>query len=202
MLHHLGSARRWALERQSAPVTAQPDSPDSWSMSLDRRPSGYLDIDDDLMPQRRLRSDARGRPRRPTFASARTFGQQTAEATACCSGAPRPPERPDCKRTLAEAGIELLVFISGHDDVQMSVRAMKAGAVDFLAKPFRNQDLLDAVHQGIERDRARRTRDVKVAKLHERYRSLTERERDIMALVVLGHPNKQIAAELALAEVT
>jgi FixJ family two-component response regulator len=140
-----------------------------------------------------------------TFASAQDFlGSKLPDAPACLvldvhlngqSG-------PDLQRTLAESGIELpVVFISGHGNVQMSVRAMKAGAVDFLAEPFRDQDLLDAVHEGIERDRARRGRAVKLAELHARYRSLTERERDIMTLVVLGHPNKQIAAKLALAEV-
>jgi len=141
-----------------------------------------------------------------TFASAQELlGSKLPEAPACLVLDARLPGQsdPDLQRTLAESGVELpVVFISGHDDVQMSVRAMKAGAVDFLAKPFRDQDLLDAVHEGIERDRARRARAVKVAKLHERYRSLTERARDIMALVVLGHPNKQIAAELALAEAT
>ena len=141
-----------------------------------------------------------------TFASAQDFlGSKLPDAPACLvldvhlNG----QGGPDLQRIFAESGIELpVVFISGHGDVQMSVRAMKAGAVDFLAKPFRDQDLLDAVHEGIERDRARRARAVKVAELHERYRSLTERERDIMAFVVLGHPNKQIAAKLALAEVT
>jgi FixJ family two-component response regulator len=109
----------------------------------------------------------------------------------------------DLQHTLGDSGVELpVVFISGHGDAAMSVRALKAGAVDFLSKPFRDQDLLDAVHDGIERDRARRGRAAKAAELHERYRSLTERERDIMALVVAGHPNKQIAAKLGLAEVT
>jgi FixJ family two-component response regulator len=141
-----------------------------------------------------------------TFASAQDFlGSKLPDAPACLVLDARLSGQsdPDLQRTLAEAGIGLpVVFISGHDDVQMSVRAMKAGAVDFLAKPFRDQDLLDAVHQGIERDRARRTHAVKVAKLHERFRSLSEREREIMALVVLGYPNKQIAAELTLTEVT
>jgi len=140
-----------------------------------------------------------------TFASAQDFlGSKLPDAPACLvldvhlSG----QSVLDLHSTLAESGIELpVVFISGHGDVQMSVRAMKAGAVDFLAEPFRDQDLLDAVHEGIERDRARRARAVKVAELHERHRSLTERERDIMAFVVLGHPNKQIADKLALAEV-
>ena len=141
-----------------------------------------------------------------TFASAQDFlGTRLPDAPACLVLDVRLPGQSglDLHRTLAESGIELpVVFISGNGDVQISVRAMKAGAVDFLAKPFRDQDLLDAVHEGIERDRARRGRAVKVAELHERYRSLTERERDIMAFVVLGHPNKQIAAKLALAEVT
>jgi len=109
----------------------------------------------------------------------------------------------DFQRTLTESGIGLpVVFITGHGDVPMTVRAMKAGAVDFLTKPFRDQDLLDAVHAAIERDRARRHHVIGFADLEERYRSLTERERDIMALVVVGRLNKQIAAELSLAEVT
>jgi FixJ family two-component response regulator len=141
-----------------------------------------------------------------TFASAQDFlGTRLPDAPACLVLDVRLPGQSglDLHRTLAESGIELpVVFISGNGDVQISVRAMKAGAVDFLAKPFRDQDLLDAVHEGIERDRARRGRAVKAAELHERYRSLTERERDIMAFVVLGHPNKEIAAKLALAEVT
>jgi FixJ family two-component response regulator len=141
-----------------------------------------------------------------TFASAQDFlGSKLPDAPACLVLDVRLPGQSglDLHRTLAESGIELpVVFISGNGDVQISVRAMKAGAVDFIAKPFRDQDLLDAVHEGIERDRARRGRAVKAAELHERYRSLTERERAIMALVVLGHSNKQIAAKLALAEAT
>ena len=141
-----------------------------------------------------------------TFASAQDFlGTRLPDAPACLVLDVRLPGQSglDLHRTLTESGIELpVVFISGNGDVQISVGAMKAGAVDFLAKPFRDQDLLDAVHEGIERDRARRGRAVKAAEQHERYRSLSERERDIMAFVVLGHPNKQIAAKLALAEVT
>jgi FixJ family two-component response regulator len=109
----------------------------------------------------------------------------------------------DFQRTLAELGIGLpVVIISGHGDVSMSVRAMKAGAVDFLTKPFRDQDLLDAVHVAVERDRARRKQAVHTAELQQRYRGLTERERDVMVLVVLGRLNKQIGGELGLAEVT
>jgi FixJ family two-component response regulator len=109
----------------------------------------------------------------------------------------------DFHRSLADSGIDLpVVFITGHGDVPMSVQAMKAGAVDFLTKPFRDQDLLDAVQAAIKRDRVRRQRVTGVADLDERYQSLTQRERDIMALVVVGRLNKQIAAELGLAEVT
>ena len=141
-----------------------------------------------------------------TFASAQDFlGSKLPDAPACLVLDVRLPGQSglDLHRVLRESGVELpVVFISGHSDVQMSVRAMKAGAVDFLAKPFRDQDLLDAVHEGVERDRARRGRAVKAAELQERFRSLTERERQIMALVVAGHPNKQIAGNLGLAEVT
>jgi FixJ family two-component response regulator len=109
----------------------------------------------------------------------------------------------DFQRTLVELGVGLpVVMISGHADVSMSVRAMKAGAVDFLAKPFRDQDLLDAVHVAVERDRARRKQAVHTGSLQERYRTLTDRERDVMALVVLGRLNKQVGEELGLAEVT
>ena len=109
----------------------------------------------------------------------------------------------DFQRTLAASGIELpIVFISGHGDIPMTVRAMKAGAVEFLAKPFRDQDLLDAIQGGIERDRARRGDAALVAQLRELFASLTEREREIMALVVAGRQNKQIAAELGVSEVT
>ena len=96
-------------------------------------------------------------------------------------------------------GLDLpVIFITGHGDIRMSVRAMKAGAVDFLIKPFQDQDLLDAIHAAIERDRARRRHAVRIAELRERYATLTARERQIMSLVVIGRANKQIAAELDL----
>ena len=104
---------------------------------------------------------------------------------------------------LAKGGIAFpVIFITGHGDIPMSVRAMKAGAVEFLTKPFHDQDLLDAIHTAIERDRQRR-RGARIAvELQERYTTLTERERQIMALVVIGRANKQIAAELNLSEMT
>jgi FixJ family two-component response regulator len=141
-----------------------------------------------------------------TFASAREFmGSKLPDAPGCLVLDVRLPGQSglEFQRTLAESGMELpVVFITGHGDVPMSVRAMKAGAVDFLIKPFRDQDLLDAVHSAIEHDRARRQHVIGLADLEERYRALTERERDIMALVVVGRLNKQIASELGLAEVT
>ncbi len=107
------------------------------------------------------------------------------------------------QKELARVGVDLpVIFITGHGDIPMGVRAMKAGAVEFLTKPFHDQDLLDAIHVAIERDRERRREAVLVAELRERYATLTERERQIMALVVVGRANKQIAAELNLSEMT
>ena len=107
------------------------------------------------------------------------------------------------QKELAKLGVALpVIFITGHGDIPMSVRAMKAGAIEFLTKPFHDQDLLDAIHAAIERDRERRREAVLVAELQERYATLTERERQIMTLVVVGRANKQIAAELNLSEMT
>jgi FixJ family two-component response regulator len=107
------------------------------------------------------------------------------------------------QQELARLGVALpIIFITGHGDIPMSVRAMKAGAVEFLTKPFHDQELLDAIHTAIERDRERRREAVLVAELQERYVTLTERERQIMTLVVVGRANKQIAADLNLSEMT
>ena len=107
------------------------------------------------------------------------------------------------QRTLAELGIELpVIFISGYGDIPMSVKALKSGAIEFLTKPLRAQDLLEAVHAGIEQDRARRQRATLVAELQERFHSLTMREKEILPLVVTGQLNKQIAAQLKLSEMT
>jgi FixJ family two-component response regulator len=107
------------------------------------------------------------------------------------------------QKELVRLGVALpVIFITGHGDIAMSVRAMKAGAVEFLTKPFHDQELLDAIHAAIERDRERRREAVLVAELRERYAALTERERQIMTLVAVGRANKQIAAELNLSEMT
>jgi FixJ family two-component response regulator len=106
-------------------------------------------------------------------------------------------------KELANEGVALpVIFITGHGDIPMSVRAMKAGAVEFLTKPFQDQDLLDAIHAAIEQDRKRRLQATRLAELRERFATLTERERQIMSLVVIGRANKQIAAELTLSEMT
>ena len=104
---------------------------------------------------------------------------------------------------LVKEGITLpVIFITGHGDIPMSVRAMKAGAFEFLTKPFHHQELLDAIHAAIERDRDSRRETVLITDLRKRYATLTERERQIMTLVVVGRVNKQIAAELNLSEIT
>lgn len=107
------------------------------------------------------------------------------------------------QQELTTAGVALpVIFITGHGDVPMTVRAMKAGAVDFFTKPFDDQALLDAIHAAIERDRARRHDAASVAALEARYDELTEREKQVMTFVVAGRVNKQIAAELGLSVVT
>jgi RNA polymerase sigma factor (sigma-70 family) len=109
----------------------------------------------------------------------------------------------DFQRQLAEANINIpIIFISAHGDVPMTVRAMKAGAVEFLTKPFHDQDLLDAVQSALERDRARRQREAGIATLRERFESLSAREREVVAMVVSGMLNKQIAAKIGITENT
>ena len=109
----------------------------------------------------------------------------------------------DFQRELAARNIRIpIVFITGHGDIPMSVRAMKAGAVEFLTKPFRDQDLLDAIHLALERDRARREEEQERIQLQQRFESLTSRERDVLWMVVSGMLNKQIAAQLGTAENT
>jgi FixJ family two-component response regulator len=109
----------------------------------------------------------------------------------------------DFQGELAKANIHLpIIFITGHGDIPMTVRAMKAGAVEFLTKPFRDQDLLDAVQVGLDRDRARRNSDKAVSTVRARYDSLTPREQEVIVLVTSGLMNKQIAAEIGVTEVT
>ena len=109
----------------------------------------------------------------------------------------------DFQAELVKANIQIpIIFMTGHGDIPMTVKAMKAGAVDFLTKPFRDQDMLDAVAVAIERDRTRRKEEKIVAELRAVFETLTTRERDVLALVASGLMNKQIAAEIGLAEIT
>jgi FixJ family two-component response regulator len=104
---------------------------------------------------------------------------------------------------LANTGVQIpIIFITGHGDIPMTVKAMKSGAVEFLTKPFRDQDLLDAIHQALDRDRVARQKRSDAAKLRKCYESLTPREREVMGLVVSGMLNKQIASELGTSEIT
>src|ERR1700674_3831445 len=109
----------------------------------------------------------------------------------------------DLQRELADAGIRIpIIFITGHGDIPMTVKAMKSGAVEFLTKPFRHQDLLDAIHQALDRDRVARQQQSELAGLRKRHESLTAREREVMGLVVSGMLNKQIAFDLGTSEIT
>jgi FixJ family two-component response regulator len=107
------------------------------------------------------------------------------------------------QRELADAGIRIpIIFITGHGDIPMSVRAMKSGAVEFLTKPFRDEDLLDAMRQALDRDRLNRKQQSELSELRKRYESLTGREHEVMSLVVAGMLNKQVAFQLGTSEVT
>ena len=109
----------------------------------------------------------------------------------------------DFQRQLTEIGVQIpIIFITAHGDIPMSVRALKSGAVEFLTKPFRDQDLLDAIHQALHRDSAAREQQAEIDALHERYGALTAREREVMALVVSGMLNKHIAAKIGASEAT
>jgi FixJ family two-component response regulator len=109
----------------------------------------------------------------------------------------------DFQRQLVDSGVRIpIIFITGHGDIPMSVKAMKSGAVEFLTKPFQDEDLLNAIHQALDRDRITREQQNELAELRQRYQSLTARERQVMGLVVSGMLNKQIAYELGTSEIT
>jgi len=141
-----------------------------------------------------------------TFGSAHDFlGHPRPDAPACLVLDVRLPGLSglDLQRELADIGSTIpIVFISGHADIPISVQAMKAGATEFLTKPFRDQQLLDAVQAAIDRDREQRARMAEIAILRNRYESLTPREREVLTLVVAGLRNKQIASRLGTSEIT
>ena len=164
-------------------------------------------VDDDASVRESLDSLIRSAGLRvKTFASGLEFLQQPRpEVPSCLVLDVRLPDRNglQLQRELAAAGVSLpIIFITGHGDIPMSVRAMKAGAVEFLTKPFRDEDLLDAIHAALERDREALAQRMETAELRQRFGSLTPREREVMASVVKGLLNKQIAAELGTAEIT
>jgi len=141
-----------------------------------------------------------------TFASAQEFLQsKRPDVPACLILDVRMPGLSglDLQRDLSETNIYIpIIFITGHGDIPMSVRAMKAGAIEFLTKPFRDQDLLDAIQQALERDRHARSEQADSADLRNRYESLTPRETEVFGLVVKGLLNKQIALQLGTSEIT
>jgi len=164
-------------------------------------------IDDDESVREALKSLIRSVGLRvETFASAREFLQSSRpDLPACLILDVRMPGLSglDLQRDLAEAHIHIpIIFITGHGDIPMSVRAMKAGAEEFLTKPFRDQDLLDAIQQALERDRLVRSQQADNTELLNRYHSLTPRETEVFGLVVKGMLNKQIALQLGTSEIT
>jgi FixJ family two-component response regulator len=164
-------------------------------------------VDDDVSVRESLGSLMRSAGLRvETFPSAQEFlARLRAEVPSCLVLDVRLPGLSglDLQKRMAEVNIEIpIVFITGHGDVPTSVRAMKAGAVEFLTKPFADRDLLDAIQQAIKRDRAARRQHAEMAELEARYESLTPREREVMELVVSGMLNKQVAAELGTSEIT
>jgi FixJ family two-component response regulator len=164
-------------------------------------------VDDDLSVREALSSLIRSVGLRvQTFASAKEFlAFERPDATACLVLDVRMPglNGLELQRELSLGERPLpIIFITGHGDIPMTVRAMKAGAVDFLSKPFREQDLLDAIAHSLERDGAARQQRAELAEIQARYDTLTSREREVIALVVRGMRNKQTAAELGITEVT
>lgn len=164
-------------------------------------------VDDDLSVREALSNLIRSVGLRvETFASAQDFlRHQRPDATACLVLDVRMPGLSglDLQRELAHAGERIpIIFITGHGDIPMSVRAMKAGAVEFLPKPFRDEDLLDAIREALERDQVARQQRAELAEIQDKYDTLTSREREVMVLIVKGMLNKQVAAELGITEIT
>jgi len=164
-------------------------------------------VDDDEPVREALRSLFRSVSLRvETFGSAADFlRSELPEVASCLVLDVRLPgvSGLDFQAELAKANIHIpVIFMTGHGDIPMSVQAMKAGAVDFLTKPFRDQDMLDAVAAAIERDRSRRKDEQRLSDVRARFDGLTEREREVMGLVTAGLMNKQVAGELGLSEIT
>jgi FixJ family two-component response regulator len=144
--------------------------------------------------------------RAEAFATGQDFlGKQLSGSPSCLVLDVRLPQLSglDFQRQLAETGVQIpIIFITAHGDIPMSVKALKSGAVEFLTKPFRDQDLLDAIQQALQRDGAARAQQTEIHELKQRYQLLTVREREVMTLVVSGMLNKQIASEIGASEAT
>jgi FixJ family two-component response regulator len=169
-------------------------------------PIVFVVDDDDAMRRALARLFESVQLRAEVFASAQQFLQSARpDVPSCLVLDVRLPGSSglDFQAELVKAGIRIpIVFITGHGDIPMSVRAMKAGAIDFLAKPFRDQDLLDAVASAVQRDRERREQEHVISGLRAHFESLTAREREIMTLVASGLMSKQIAAKFEISEIT
>jgi len=164
-------------------------------------------VDDDISVREALSSLIRSAGLRvETFSSAREFlGLSPSEAPSCLVLDVRLPDQNGLalQRELASADNQIpIIFITGHGDIPMTVRAMKAGAVEFLTKPFENQELLDAIREAINKDAESKARSSKTAELRNRYETLTQREREVMSWVVRGFLNKQVAGEFGTSEIT
>jgi len=164
-------------------------------------------VDDDESMREALRSLFRSvKLRVETFGSTADFlRSKLADVASCLVLDVRLPgiSGLDFQAELAKANINIpIIFMTGHGDIPMSVKAMKAGAIDFLTKPFRDQDMLDAVAAALERDRNRRKEEQRLTDLRAHFEELTEREREVLGLVTAGLMNKQVAAELGLSEIT
>jgi RNA polymerase sigma factor (sigma-70 family) len=175
-------------------------------MMVEQEPVVFVVDDDEAVRASLARLLRSARLAVETFASANEFLESaTADVPSCLVLDLKLPGLGglDLQRRLAESNIGIpIIFITGHGDIPMSVRAIKAGAVEFLTKPFRDEDLLAAISQAIELDRATRQRQEEMRQLMERYESLTPREREVMQLLIAGFLNKQIAAELGTSEIT
>jgi FixJ family two-component response regulator len=185
-------------------VTGREKSPDHLAKAIGRT---VFVVDDDSAVRETLGSLFRSIELRvELFGSAQEFTQSNVpDAASCLVLDIRLPgiSGLDLQSQLAEAGIHVpIIFMTGHGDIPMSVKAMKAGAIDFLTKPFRDQDMLDAVVKALERDEKRRKGEKTESAVRILFESLTSREREVMALVVQGLMNKQIAAKLDLSEIT
>jgi FixJ family two-component response regulator len=175
-------------------------------MSIGDVPTVFI-IDDDAGVRESIRDLVESVDlRAESFATAQAFlASKRRDGPSCLVLDVRLPDTSglDLQQNLSRAGVRIpIIFITGHADIPMTVKAMKSGAVEFLTKPFREQDLLDVIHRALRRDRVVREKQRRLAELQERYSLLSAREREVMSLVVSGLLNKQIAAELGASETT